>query len=82
MDAPKPSSRNASPRSSRRECLVNLGIGIPTLRGKLLYRPACSVFFQSENGLIGTGAVPEDRHGTCRRLTDAGGQTRHRLAGR
>ena len=39
--------------------LVNLGIGIPTLVAN--YVPAgMHVFFQSENGLIGTGAVPEE----------------------
>ena len=37
--------------------LVNLGIGIPTLVAK--YVPEnIHVFFQSENGLIGTGAPP------------------------
>src|SRR5689334_18445988 len=52
--------------------LVNLGIGIPTLVAN--YVPAgIRVFFQSENGLIGTGPVPEAgmHH---RLLTDAGGQ--------
>jgi acetate CoA/acetoacetate CoA-transferase beta subunit len=51
--------------------LVNLGIGIPTLVAN--YLPAgMQVFFQSENGLIGTGAPPEEgmAHPT---LTDAGG---------
>jgi acetate CoA/acetoacetate CoA-transferase beta subunit len=52
--------------------LVNLGIGIPTLVAN--YLPAgMQVFFQSENGLIGTGAPPAEgmAHPT---LTDAGGQ--------
>jgi acetate CoA/acetoacetate CoA-transferase beta subunit len=52
--------------------LVNLGIGIPT--GVANYVPAgIKVYFQSENGLIGTGAVPEEgmHH---RLLTDAGGK--------
>jgi acetate CoA/acetoacetate CoA-transferase beta subunit len=38
--------------------LINLGIGIPTLVAN--YVPeGMSVFFQSENGLIGTGPIPE-----------------------
>src|SRR5262250_1648054 len=52
--------------------LVNLGIGIPTLVAN--YVPVgINVFFQSENGLIGTGAPPEEgmAHPT---LTDAGGR--------
>src|SRR3974377_553206 len=52
--------------------LVNLGIGIPTLVAN--YVPTgMQVFFQSENGLIGTGAPPEEgmAHPT---LTDAGGR--------
>jgi acetate CoA/acetoacetate CoA-transferase beta subunit len=51
--------------------LVNLGIGIPTRVANFV--PAgMRVFFQSENGLIGTGAVPDEgmHH---RLLTDAGG---------
>lgn len=52
--------------------LVNLGIGIPTLVAN--YVPSdVKVFFQSENGLIGTGPIPEQgmEHPT---LTDAGGR--------
>ena len=52
--------------------LVNLGIGIPTRVANFL--PAgLHVFFQSENGLIGTGSVPDEgmAHPT---LTDAAGQ--------
>src|SRR5499425_853905 len=56
----------------REGMLVNLGIGIPTLVAN--YVPTgMHVFFQSENGLIGTGPIPEAgmAHPT---LTDAGGQ--------
>jgi acetate CoA/acetoacetate CoA-transferase beta subunit len=59
-------------RELREGMLVNLGIGIPTLVAN--YLPAgVNVFFQSENGLIGTGPVPEPgmAHPT---LTDAGGR--------
>ncbi len=52
--------------------LVNLGIGIPTMVTN--YLPAgMQVFFQSENGLIGTGAPPQEgmAHNT---LTDAAGR--------
>ncbi len=52
--------------------LVNLGIGIPTLVAN--YVPSdVKVFFQSENGLIGTGPIPEEGMGH-RLLTDAGGR--------
>jgi acetate CoA/acetoacetate CoA-transferase beta subunit len=52
--------------------LVNLGIGIPTLVAN--YVPnGMHVFFQSENGLIGTGSPPGE--GLAHRtLTDAGGR--------
>ena len=52
--------------------LVNLGIGIPTLVANFI--PASThIFFQSENGLIGTGPVPE--HGMAQPwLTDAAGR--------
>ena len=51
--------------------LVNLGIGIPTLVANYV-PPDVRVFFQSENGLIGTGPIPEEgmAHPT---LTDAVG---------
>jgi acetate CoA/acetoacetate CoA-transferase beta subunit len=52
--------------------LVNLGIGIPTLVAN--YVPeSVPVFFQSENGLIGTGSPPADGMGHPT-LTDAGGR--------
>ncbi len=54
--------------------LVNLGIGIPTLVANFVPK-GMHVFFQSENGLIGTGAPPEEgmAHPT---LTDAGNTAR------
>ena len=52
--------------------LVNLGIGIPTQVAN--YVPAgVHVYFQSENGLIGTGPVAEQGLAQAR-LTDAGGR--------
>lgn len=52
--------------------LVNLGIGIPTLvAGHML--PGIAVLFHSENGLIGTGAIPQEGMGHAT-LTDAGGR--------
>jgi acetate CoA/acetoacetate CoA-transferase beta subunit len=52
--------------------LVNLGIGIPTMVAN--YVPSgMQVFFQSENGLIGTGSPPEEGMGHPM-LTDAGGR--------
>src|SRR5436305_8251334 len=59
--------------------LVNLGIGIPTLVAAHV-PPGLSVFFQSENGLIGTGPVPEQ--GMAHPLlTDAGGKPISALPG-
>ena len=52
--------------------LVNLGIGIPTLVSNYV-PPGLNVFFQSENGLIGTGAPPEEGMAHPM-LTDAGGR--------
>ena len=52
--------------------LVNLGIGIPTLVANHLPKNM-QVFFQSENGLIGTGAPPEEGMAHPM-LTDAAGR--------
>ncbi|MGP0091529.1 MAG: 3-oxoacid CoA-transferase subunit B [Xanthobacteraceae bacterium] len=59
--------------------LVNLGIGIPTLVANYVPK-GINVFFQSENGLIGTGPVPEEgmAHPT---LTDAAGRPVSALPG-
>src|ERR1043166_7018399 len=59
--------------------LVNLGIGIPTLVANYV-PPDLKVFFQSENGLIGTGPIPEQ--GLAHPLlTDAGGRPISALPG-
>jgi acetate CoA/acetoacetate CoA-transferase beta subunit len=56
----------------KRGMLINLGIGIPTLVAH--YVPdGIHVFFQSENGLIGTGAPPVEGMAHPM-LTDAGGR--------
>jgi acetate CoA/acetoacetate CoA-transferase beta subunit len=66
-------------RELRDGMLVNLGIGIPTLVAN--HVPAgVRVFFQSENGLIGTGPVPEEGFVQVR-LTDAGGRPVSALPG-
>lgn len=59
--------------------LVNLGIGIPTLVAN--YVPdGINVYFQSENGLIGTGPMAEE--GMVQPLlTDAGGRAVTALPG-
>src|ERR1700745_2079970 len=59
--------------------LVNLGIGIPTLVANYV-PPELKIFFQSENGLIGTGPIPEQRM-THPLLTDAGGRPISALPG-
>ena len=59
--------------------LVNLGIGIPTLVASHVPKDV-TAFFQSENGLIGTGPIPEEgmAHPT---LTDAAGHPVSALPG-
>jgi len=52
--------------------LVNLGIGIPTLVANFIPKEL-PIFFQSENGLIGTGPIPEPGMADPF-LTDAGGR--------
>src|SRR6516162_1821881 len=66
-------------RELRSGMLVNLGIGIPTFVANHV-PDGVNIFFQSENGLIGTGPIPEEgmAHPT---LTDAGGQPVSALPG-
>jgi acetate CoA/acetoacetate CoA-transferase beta subunit len=71
MDAQSIIARRVA-RELRDGMLVNLGIGIPTLVANYVQRDM-KVFFQSENGLIGTGAIPEEGMVTPM-LTDAGGK--------
>jgi acetate CoA/acetoacetate CoA-transferase beta subunit len=59
-------------RELRDGMLVNLGIGIPTLVANYVPK-GVHVLFQSENGLIGTGPVPQEGLAQAR-LTDAGGR--------
>jgi len=78
MDAQSLIARRVA-QELRSGMLVNLGIGIPTLVAN--YVPAdLKVFFQSENGLIGTGPIPEQgmEHPM---LTDAGGRPISALPG-
>ena len=78
MDAQTVIARRIA-RELRSGMLVNLGIGIPTLVAN--YVPGdVKVFFQSENGMIGTGPVPEE--GMAHPLlTDAGGRPVSALPG-
>ena len=59
-------------RELRDGMLVNLGIGIPTFVANFVPE-GIHVFFQSENGLIGTGPIPEPGM-ALPWLTDAGGR--------
>src|SRR4029450_1954178 len=66
-------------RELRDGMLANLGIGIPTLVSKFVPN-GMRVYFQSETGLIGTGAPPaEGMHHPL--LTDAGGRPVSALPG-
>jgi len=78
MDAQTVIARRIA-RELRSGMLVNLGIGIPTLVANYVPKDV-SVYFQSENGLIGTGPIPEEgmAHPT---LTDAGGRPVSALPG-
>jgi acetate CoA/acetoacetate CoA-transferase beta subunit len=58
MDAPNIIARRIA-RELSSGMLVNLGIGIPTLVANYV-PPGIHVFFESENGLIGTGPIPDE----------------------
>jgi acetate CoA/acetoacetate CoA-transferase beta subunit len=78
MDAQEIIGRRVA-RELRTGHLVNLGIGIPTLVANFVPSDV-KVFFQSENGLIGTGPIPEQ--GMAHPLlTDAGGRPISALPG-
>jgi acetate CoA/acetoacetate CoA-transferase beta subunit len=66
-------------RELRSGMLVNLGIGIPTLVSNFVPKDV-NVFFQSENGLIGTGPIPEEGM-MDPTLTDAAGRPVSALPG-
>lgn len=59
--------------------LVNLGVGIPTQVANFV-PSGMRIYFQSENGLIGTGPLPEEGMSE-RYLTDAAGQPVSALPG-
>jgi acetate CoA/acetoacetate CoA-transferase beta subunit len=59
--------------------LVNLGIGLPTLVASMVPRDA-GIFFQSENGIVGMQATPEEGL-EADDLTDAGGNPISALPG-
>ncbi len=58
-------------RELRPGSLVNLGIGLPTLVAGLVPKDAL-IYFQSENGIVGMHAIPEEGL-EAEDLTDAGG---------
>jgi len=66
-------------RELRPGYLVNLGIGLPTLVASMVPRDA-SIFFQSENGIVGMQAIAEQGL-EAEDLTDAGGKPISALPG-
>jgi len=79
MDDPQTTIAKRVAIELRQGNLVNLGIGITTLVANYL-PPGLNIFFQSENGLIGTGPMPEQ--GMAHPLlTDAGGRPISALPG-
>lgn len=66
-------------RELRPGYLVNLGIGLPTLVAAWIPRDS-SIFFQSENGIVGMQAVQEEGL-EAEDLTDAGGRPISALPG-
>jgi acetate CoA/acetoacetate CoA-transferase beta subunit len=66
-------------RELRPGYLVNLGIGLPTLVASLVPRDTY-IFFQSENGIVGMQAIPEEGL-EAEDLTDAGGSPISALPG-
>ena len=71
MDAPTLIARRIA-QELRAGMLANLGVGIPTLVANYV-PPGMHIYFQSENGLIGTGPIPEEGLAQSY-LTDAAGQ--------
>lgn len=71
MDAPTLIAKRIA-QELRPGMLANLGVGIPTQVANYVPRDM-HIYFQSENGLIGTGPIPE-RGMALSYLTDAGGQ--------
>ena len=70
MDEKNPDRQTRGPGTKDGD-LVNLGIGLPTLVAAFVPKDA-DIFFQSENGMIGMLALPEEGL-EDEDLTDAGG---------
>ena len=71
MDAPTLIARRIA-QELRPGMLANLGVGIPTLVANYV-PPGMHIYFQSENGLVGTGPIPQEGLAQAY-LTDAAGQ--------